>query len=195
MKKILSLALFLSVVSAIAGGMLAVVNSVTKPIIEANALAAVKATLEEFYPGADFKEIAVEGEPVYITNVYEAAGKGTVYSVSTQGFKDTIIFMVAVDNDGTISSYKVQQNNDTSGIGTRVSEAEFSDKFIGSGLDVKFDTLSGATVSSTAVVRGLEEVVDYQKANRYLCFLQVFYLLSLFLRHKKEYYLLHGTFQ
>lgn len=166
MKKILSLALFLSVVSAIAGGMLAVVNSVTKPIIEANALAAVKATLEEFYPGADFKEIAVEGDPVYITNVYEAAGKGTVYSVSTQGFKDTIIFMVAVDNDGTISSYKVQQNNDTSGIGTRVSEAEFSDKFIGSGLDVKFDTLSGATVSSTAVVRGLEEVVDYQKANR-----------------------------
>lgn len=166
MKKIVSLTLFLAIISAIAGGLLAGVNAITEPIIKENALAAVKATLEEFYPGASFGEIAVEGDPEYITNVYEAEGKGTVYSVSVQGFKEPIIFMVAIDNDGTISGYKVQQNNDTSGIGSRVSEAEFYDTFVGSSMDTTFDTLSGATVSSSAVVKGLDEVVAYQKANR-----------------------------
>lgn len=165
MKKILHLTLFLAMISALAGGVLASVNSLTKPIIEENALKEVKATLEEFFPNGKFEEVDVESETEYITNIYEVEGKGVVYKVSTQGYKDALIYLVAIDNDGQFTGYKVTQNNDTQGFGTRVSEAEFYEMFIDQSIDTQVDTLSGATVSSSAVIRGLEEVVAYHKAH------------------------------
>ena len=165
MKKILHLTLFLAIISAVAGGALAFVNSITEPIITANALKEVQATLEEFFPNGDFEEVSIVGEPATITNIYEVNGEGVVYKVSTQGFKDKIIYLVAIDNESNFVGFKVTQNNDTQGFGTRVSEAEFTDQFLDQSIDTEVDTLSGATVSSSAVVLGLDEVVEYHKAN------------------------------
>ena len=165
MKKILHLALFLAIISAFAGGALAAVNNLTKPIIEENALKEVKVTLEEFFPNGSFKEADILGDTEFITNIYEVDGKGVVYKVSTQGFKDTLIYLVAIDTDGNYVGYKVTQNNDTQGFGTRVSDAEFYEAFIEQPIDTPIDTLSGATVSSSAVVNSLKEVVDYHNRN------------------------------
>ena len=165
MKKILHLTLFLAIISAVAGGALAFVNGITAPIITANALKEVQATLEEFFPNGNFEEVTVKGEVVYITNIYEVEGKGVVYKVSSQGFKDKLIYLVAIDSDNNFVGYKVTQNNDTQGFGTRVSEAEFTDQFLNKSIDSKVDTLTGATVSSKAVVAGLDEVVAYHNDN------------------------------
>lgn len=165
MKKILHLTLFLAIISAIAGGALAYVNSVTEPIITANALKEVQATLEEFFPNGEFEEVSIVGEAVAITNIYEVKDEGVVYKVSTQGFKDSLIFLVAIDSDNNFVGYKVTQNNDTQGFGTRVNEAEFTDQFLNQSIDTEVDTLSGATVSSSAIVLGLDEVVAYHNAN------------------------------
>lgn len=165
MKKVLSLTLFLAIISAIAGGALAAVNSVTSPIILENALKEVKATLEEFFPNGTFNEVDVQGECEFITNIYEVENEGVVYKVSVQGFKEAIVYLVAIDSDNNFVGYKVTQNNDTSGYGTRVNEEEFYGAFIDQSIDTQIDTLSGATVSSTAVVKGLGEVVSYHKEN------------------------------
>ena len=165
MKKILHLTLFLAIISGIAGGALAFVNSVTKPIIDANALKEVQATLEEFFPNGSFSEVTPKGELTYITNVYEVKDEGVVYKVSSQGFKDKIIFLIAVDSNDNYVGYKVTQNNDTQGIGDRVSKEEFTGKFMDQSIDTKVDTLSGATYSTKAIVVGLEEVVEYHKTN------------------------------
>ena len=164
MKKILHLTLFLAIISGIAGGALALVNSITKPIIDANALKEVQATLEEFFPNGTFNEVSV-GEAEFITNIYEAKDQGVVYKVSSQGFKDKIIFLVAIDENDNFVGYKVTQNLDTQGIGDRIEKAEFTDQFMDQSVDSQVDTLSGATYSSKAVVKGLEEVVKYHKAN------------------------------
>ncbi|WP_071442383.1 FMN-binding protein [Traorella massiliensis] len=165
MKKIIHLTLFLAVISAIAGGALAAVNNLTAPIIEENALAEVRSTLEEFFPNGNFTEVEIKGEVEYITNIYEAEGEGVIYKVSVQGFSDTITYLVAIDNDGNFSGYKVTQINDTQGYGSRVADPEFYESFIGQSIDDQVDTLSGATVSSTAVVNGLAEVVNYHNEN------------------------------
>ena len=165
MKKILHLTLFLAIISGIAGGALAFVNSITKPIIDANALKEVQATLEEFFPNGTFNEVTPNGEVVYITNVYEVKDEGVVYKVSSQGFKDKIIFLIAIDSDNNYVGYKITQNNDTQGIGDRIAKAEFTDMFMDKSIDSQVDTLTGATYSSKAVVVGLEEVVKYHKAN------------------------------
>ena len=165
MKKILHLTLFLAIISSIAGGALAFVNSITEPIITANALKEVQATLEEFFPNGEFEEVSVLGEPATITNIYEVKDEGVVYKVSSQGFKDKLIYLVAIDSDNNFVGYKVTQNNDTQGFGTRVSEAEFTDQFLDQSIDTEIDTLSGASVSSTAIIVGLDEVVEYHKTN------------------------------
>ena len=165
MKKILHLALFLGIVSCVAGGTLSFVNSITKPIIDANALKEVQATLEEFFPNGSFEEATIQGDVQYITNVYKVKEGGAVYKVSSQGFKDAIIFLVAIDADNNYVGYKVTQNNDTAGFGTRVTEAEFTDMFMDKSIDSQIDTLGGATYSSKAVKVGLDEVAAYHKAN------------------------------
>lgn len=165
MKKILHLTLFLAIISAVAGGALGFFNDLTAPIIEENALASVKVGLEKIFKGANFKEADVKGEQEFIQNIYEADGKGVVYKVGVQGFKDQIIFLIGVDKDGNFAGYDVQQNNDTQGFGTRVNDEEFYGAFVGESIDTEVDTLSGATVSSTAVVKGIKEVVEYNKAN------------------------------
>lgn len=166
MKKILHLTVFLALISAIAGGALSAVNAVTAPIIEESAIASEKANLLLIYPGADFKPVDLSGDSGSIVGAYEAVGKGMIYKVSVTGFKDSLIYLVAIGNDGNFDGFKVLQNNDTSGFGSRVSEPEFYDQFVGKPIDTKIDTIAGVTVSSKAAVNGLNEVVDYYNATK-----------------------------
>lgn len=166
MKKILHLTVFLALISAIAGGALAAVNTLTAPIIEEAAIASEKANLELIYPGADFKAVELSGDAGSIIGAYEAAGKGMIYKVSVMGFKDNLIYLVAISDSGNFDGFKVLQNNDTSGFGSRVSDPEFYDQFVGKSIDTKVDTLSGATVSSVAAVNGLNNVVEYYNATK-----------------------------
>ena len=156
MKKALYLALFLALTSALAGAVLAGVNSITAPIINERAIAAVKTTLQEFFPQAtEFAELKFDDESGLITNVYEAKGAGYAYNVKVQGYKDIITFVVAFSDDAKIVGFRVTAINDTPGIGVRVKEKEFSDGVIGKTSTSAIATLSGATISSSAVVKGI----------------------------------------
>ena len=147
-------AVLLAVVSAVAGALLAAVNAITAPIIEENNLATIKATLEEFYPGASFKDVTDSYAADYdlVDGVYEAEGKGYIFTLHSTGYSsDGFTFIIAFDNDGKVSGYAGLQNNETAGKGSKC----FEDDYIN---DVKALTstdtmpiISGATVTSTAV--------------------------------------------
>ena len=79
-----------------------------------------------------------------------------MFQVETSGFKDTIKFVLGIDNDSKIVGYDVISISETSGIGSRVAEDDFRNTVIGKTTGDKVDTLSGATISSTAVVKGLD---------------------------------------
>ena len=51
MKKIIHLTLFLAIISALAGGVLGLVNQITDPIIQEKKIAAVKSSLQAIFPG------------------------------------------------------------------------------------------------------------------------------------------------
>jgi Na+-translocating ferredoxin:NAD+ oxidoreductase subunit G len=157
MKKILHLTVFLALISALAGGVLAYVNQITDPIIQEQKIAKVKASLQEIFPGtSEFKEVSFEDESGKVTNAYEAVGKGYAFAVSVTGYKDTISFIVGYDQSGKVAGFKITYLNDTPGIGSRIGEAEFTNGIVGKNATDQVDTLSGATVSSKAVVTGLE---------------------------------------
>ena len=158
MKKIIHLTVFLAVVGALSAGVLSYVNDLTAPIIEAQKLAAVKESLEVLYPGANFSELSTEADETgLVSAAYQAEGKGYIYSVQVVGYNSStpIDFMMSIDNDGTISGYVVLTQQETNGIGSRVADDEFKNTVVGKGINDSISTLSGATVSSTAVVKGI----------------------------------------
>lgn len=157
MKKALYLACFLAIVSALAGGLLAAVNEVTAAKINANALAEVMGSLEKVFPGTTYTEVTdYTDDSGLVTGVYQAEGQGYMFQVETSGFKDTIKFVLGIDNDSKIVGYDVIAIAETSGIGSRVAEDDFRNTVIGKTTGDQIDTLSGATISSTAVVKGLD---------------------------------------
>lgn len=156
MKKILYLTCFLAVISAIAGGALAYVNSITAPIIQEMGIAAEKENLELMFPGAEFAEIDYVDETGLVKGAFEAAGQGYIYKVETNGYSSTpIIFMIAFDNDGKVVGFTPLQQQETSGFGSRVFEEGYTSQVIGKTSADGFPLLSGATVTSTAVVDGI----------------------------------------
>lgn len=167
MKKIIHLVVFLALISGLSGLCLSVINDMTAPIIEEQKLAAVKENLETLYPGAEFKEenIAVSGS---IQNVYSVSGSanGYVYKAAVNGYGGEVSFLIAINEDGSYQGFiALDYGSETSGFGSRIGDAEFSDQFAGKTIDDNIDTLSGATVTSTAVVKGINEVVDHFEEN------------------------------
>lgn len=167
MKKVISLTLFLALCSALAGAVLAGVNSITAPIIEEQKIATVKASLQKIFPTADeFREISFEDESGFVKNVYEATGEGYAIKVSIQGYKDIITMLVGFDLNDKIVGFEVTALNDTPGIGTKVEEPEFATSIIGKTITTKLDTISGATISSSAAIRGIDAAIAvYQSLN------------------------------
>lgn len=159
MKKIIHLTLFLAIISALAGGILGYVNSITSPIIAEKKIAAVKASLQEIFPSAtEFAEITID-ENDMVVKAYEATGAGYAFNVSVQGYKDVIEFIVGIDTSGTIVGLNMNYVNDTPGLGTKVGEPEFINSIVNKKIDDKLDTITGATISSSAVLEGIDAAI------------------------------------
>ena len=168
MKKVMHLTLFLALVAAIAGGALAFANSLTAPIVAANALAAEKENLQLIFPDAadsDFEEVSVKDSET-IEKIFTVKGQGTVFKLQVSGYKDGTSFMVALDDDAKILDYVVISNGDTQGIGSKVAEDSFKKTLLDKTAESDtLDTISGATVSSKPVVEGIQEAGKYLLEN------------------------------
>lgn len=168
MKKALLSAVFLAVVAALAGGALTLANDMTIDTINENKIAAEKENLLLIYPDGEF--VPVEGyqdDTGLITGIYEATGQGYIYKVAVDGFggADSIEFMIGFGTDGKISGYTVLTCGDTKDIGTKVTEDAFINSVVGKNIGDSIDTISGATVSSSAVVGGIDAATAHYNAN------------------------------
>ncbi len=168
MKKVMHLTLYLALVAAIAGGALALANSLTAPIVAANALAAEKENLQLIFPDAadsDFEEITVKDSET-IEKIFSVKNQGTVFKLKVSGYKEGTSFMVALDDNAKILDYVVISNGDTQGIGTKVADDSFREKLLNKNAQTDtLDTISGATVSSKPVVDGIAEAGKYLSEN------------------------------
>ena len=96
MNKVAHLTVFLSVISAIAGGALAWANNMTAPVIAANNLKQEKESLQEMYPDAslnDFKQVKLDTDSTTIQKVYTYEDK-VIFNMSVSGYKDGTTFLV-----------------------------------------------------------------------------------------------------
>lgn len=167
MQKIVKLVVFLALISGLSGMCLSLVNDVTKPIIDEQKLAAVKANLEVLYSGASFEETSGAVADTAIQNIYKVnGGEGYVYKVGVTGYGGEVTYLVGINKDASYQGFiALTYDGETSGFGTRIADEEFGSQFDGTSIDDGIDTLSGATITSTAVVNGVKDVVNHFNAN------------------------------
>ena len=171
MKAIIKLGIVLALVAAISGGLLSSVYNLTNPIIEAANLKRREEQLTSIYDGGEsFEEITdYIDEFSTITNCFKVVKdgeiKGYVYQLSVNGYGGKVTFLVALDASGIYKGYEtIDVTTETSGFGSRVATDEMKAKVVGKEIGSKLDALTGATITSSAVIRGIDDAVaHYQK--------------------------------
>ena len=168
MSKKLPAWLVLTVICIVAAALLAATNLMTKDVIAENANRAKYETLAKLMPSArDFEEQPESG----IIIGKDEAGNPVGYSLAavTQGFGGEVETTVAAMPDGTISGISVGGSNfaETAGLGAKAKEPEFQAQFAGKTAPValtkdggEIDALSGATITSRAVIKGVNQAME-----------------------------------
>lgn len=158
-KKALHYCIFLLALGIICGGLLALVNSFTAPVIAEYEENKVQAELKEIF-GQDskFPQTNIpEGSNSAITNVYywydsNNVLKGICYKTSTYGYQSDIVLIVAFSvEDDSVIGFKVTKAAESRG-------DTFGHDFgvIGQGANnISINNMSGASVSSAAVKKGI----------------------------------------
>ena len=181
MNKIVKNALVLMAFSLVLGFVLGAVYKITEPAIaEATRQKEMQAYKVVFENAADFTEVAVDaaaaekvmtdgGFPDVINKAFQAVDAsgnalGYVVQLTTKdGYSGGIVMVVGISADGTVNGFSVTAHSETSGLGTKAFDAAYADQFKGIAADAVSGvaTISGATLTSTAVINGINAAVAY----------------------------------
>lgn len=183
-KDILVPTLSLVVICAVTTGLLAATNMVTKePIAQAEALSQQQ-SMEAVSPDgvASYEKVELDDNGAQCYAALDKNGEIVAYAIATSatGYGGTIKVMTGISAaDGTVISVNVYDNsNETPGLGARTSEEGFASQFGGKKTDFGFavskdadkypdnttvDAVTGATISSRAVVGAVNNAVEIYK--------------------------------
>ena len=171
----------LTIIALIAGLALSSVYSVTKEPIEKQELAKKTAAFETVCPGeGEFEEFPAAAEQLaaqsetatprvadfYVKKAADGTVAGYAMSITTKGFGGDLVMAVGLTPDGKIQKIDFTTIQETAGLGMRAKEdPAFTEQFVGKSgqlvLNQDVDALTGATVTSTAVVNGVNAGLEF----------------------------------
>lgn len=160
----------LSVISLIVSLLLAIVNSYTAPVIEANEKATTLAAYVDVMPtvsdAATLEEVT-DYTTAGVSGVVKAEDGSIAVKAGESGFDGGILTVImGFDTNGTVTGIWVDASTQTSGIGSNVSKADFLAQFDGMDgtqnivMNQGYDAYSGATISSTALFAAINDCIN-----------------------------------
>lgn len=186
MNNVTKMFLNLIVIGALSGVILSYVFRVADPMIQANKEKELKESIFVVLPDAKdfqvFEKTLGPKEKLIVYKGVDAEGKpvGVAFKADGGGFQGNIGIMVGMDMEYLkLKGIEVLEQLETPGLGDRIREASFKDQF--KGLDVKpkveyikfrkpekpnqIQAITGATISSDAVVKNINRAVEKVEAN------------------------------
>ena len=168
-KFVLRLTLTLLLITGVVAAALAGVNAITKDAIAANQEKKTQEALAVVLPEAgDLQKMELTGDAGIVSEVY-SDGENFAVKVLPSGFDGTITMMVGI-SDGTVTGISVISHTETPGLGA-VAAAQnakgeaFRGQFVGQSgtlaVGNQIDAMSGATITSKAVVTGVNAALSY----------------------------------
>ena len=173
----------LAAVGLLSGLALSFTNAKTWERIEANRKAAEEASVLSLFPGARIEKMSVgEGDDTFA--YYEARDDADnriadTFKGAGNGYQGVIELMIAVSDDlDSFVGFRVLESNETPGLGAKIQREGFQSQFkdlnitgeilvTTAGADAhagRVDSITGATISSRAVARILNETVTHARA-------------------------------
>lgn len=171
MSKIIKLSVFLALVAGLSAASLSYVYNLTAPVIKSHAREKEQAELKSLYA----QEVSFTSVSQNLSK-YEALEKcylvkqgkkriGYVYKIAVTGYGGEIVYLLKLDTQGVYSGYKaIDVSSETKGFGSRVGTSEMRHKIVNHHVGDDIDTLSGATISSSAVVNGIKQASTHYQA-------------------------------
>ncbi|HNX77851.1 MAG TPA: RnfABCDGE type electron transport complex subunit G [Candidatus Rifleibacterium sp.] len=179
MKDMLHMGLFLFVIAAIAGVLLAFTESFTAPYILENQKKLEEQARREVLPtAATFKEGSFidtsASQTLSFSSGFLPSGElaGIVVKVSPKGFAGPIEMMLGITGNGRVNGFKILSLKETPGLGSKLTTAAFAEPFkklISEVSDPIFkvkkdngnvDAITAATISSRAFCSGVRQALD-----------------------------------
>jgi electron transport complex protein RnfG len=167
MREIVRYGLILSTICAVASASLAVVNSITKSRIIAQAKAEEETSLKEVLPEAVHFEPIKSGDEIIYYKAHDKNGKfiGIAFKVSAKGYSSVIETIAGLSLDGNITAVKILNQNETPGLGARVTEGDFTGQFTHKNIQNlnEVQAITGATISSRTVIDSVSKKAEELK--------------------------------
>lgn len=159
----------LFIIASLSGYLLAQVYQTTKPKIEYQKKIEEEKLNKEIFPeGIKFEEKEKNGIKYF--DVYNSNEEkiGRIFEVKTMGYGGYIYLKVGIDNEKKIRNIKIKEHNETPGLGAKITQKNFLEQFNGKTKDEislkssggKIDTITGATISSKAVIDGIRNLME-----------------------------------
>ena len=194
--KILPSALTLAAIAAMCTTLVAVTHDVTSERIAENRRAYREASLRPILDGIDYEgELSDSRISVQPPHALPGKSEASIYRVyadeqpiaavfevtATNGYAGPIRLLVGLKANGTVTRVRVLEHRETPGLGDRdeISKSDWIETFNGRSLNDPpaelweiepdggtFDQMSGASITSRAVVRAVRETLAYLAENR-----------------------------
>lgn len=149
--------------------LISTVHHFTDPIISINEYNRLMETLTRLVPAADeFKIVAAENQEYYVA----LRNNEIVYIVlptKSRGFYgNNVELLVLASPAGEVRDVLIMRHSETPGIGTKIEEPHFLAQFSGKdkgllkdAVGSKVDIITGATISSQAVINGVGKALEF----------------------------------
>ena len=177
----------LLIITLAAGLALGGTYALTKEPIEQQALLSADNARKAALPAADsFEELSLDGDTSVdwaYAGLKEGSTVGYVAQKTVNGFGGKVEVIAGVDTTGAPDTFTIggisvggSSFSETAGLGARSKEPAFTDQFAGKVYPVSYikaggtptestvDALTSATITTTAVVNGVNDIVKYIKA-------------------------------
>ena len=178
MKNIIIIAVKLAVICLVAAFVLALVNGITAPQIAASKAQAELDALSVINKAGTIGE-RVEGDGAGVNYYFPVTdgGKVTNYimSLTSMGYGGNLVILGNFKVNGEIIDAKLMEDSETPGLGKKAENAEYMNKFKGTGADkpvpvkktmleaADADAVTGATITFTGVSKALEYGSEFAK--------------------------------
>ena len=157
---------FLTLVVLISVTLLVFTESFTSPIVEKRLRQQLVDQMVDIFP--DIEDFDYN-EEIDIYTLYNSTGESLGYAFLAvgAGYGGDISILVGLENAQTVKGIIILSHTETPGIGSRAIESAFLDQFSGLAISdiafekdgglIKSDSVTGATVSSSAIIKAVNE--------------------------------------
>lgn len=174
MKNNLNLVYIPAIISAIAAFLLAFTYNGTKGKIEEayrqEMIKALNVVLPKHDNKPDQEKTIIEDKDIYIAKQSGEIVGFAIKSTSSKGYSGNIDILVGIDKSGKVSGIEILKHAETPGLGSKIENEDFKNKFKGLGKSDKImvkkdggliDQFSGATISPRAVCEAVTNAIKF----------------------------------